>query len=924
MSTYVPIDSPTAQLPAQTFEPTSLAIGSTSTSTSPALPPSLPAPEPESDPCTHVSTAQHVDDLFKKWTAAVAQRMHLKNRPKKDKVKPEDDQLPVLDLNDEIEVWESVFRPYVSEEEEQETGAEGKPKGKERAGEEGGEGLVKTLDHQPPVTHDQFLEFANEVRTAIDGGVQPRLNSKGSSGSYFARSRLGQTIGIFKPKDEEPYGTLNPKFTKWVHRTLSNLSPKLIPFGRSCLIPSQSYLSESAASILDRHLGTLIVPRTEVVRLSSPAFYYDWIDRERARKRKEKLREKEGSFQVFMKGFTDASDFFARHPYSSSSKKHTADHPKRRKRRNLCAPFLCLCGRAEAEEEDDDDEACEHGWGWGAEVPPFKRSEEGFEWTPEMVVSFREELEKLVIVDFLIRNTDRGLDNFMIKPCLSPPKSTPTASSSSSSTPTPTVVSSPTPPPEATCPLSCSTTAAAPVVSQPHIHLAAIDNSLAFPHEHPLGWRTYTYGWLFLPLSLIGHPWSASTRETFLPKLTDPSWWSSLKQELRNEFAKDAAFNERMWDKQWAVVKGQGWNLAESLKAEDEGPLELCRRPKKLVWDEHVLVPASVDPSTPITTAPVSVLGGSTSCSPMPSFAQAAAALDSPSSEPPSSPTSPSPQRPAVQRHRSDPPLLAKQARHRPSASLSLSHSHKKPTPRLPLVAHSRSASDYSTFSGSTSAYRPPLDRLSASLGSSSRAATAAAEEEEEDDDDDKEQTGVALMRHLDRVEANERRRAKRVQKAAVRMGLPLPQSQHEQEWEREQEREGEGSVHVQQSGSFDSPRSRWSSSFRKNRQGRVPLDRSASDGTGETSRLLGDEDHTGDEGEGEGEARVRHGAGGPERMSMSWYGGLPAETVKEEDAHEPEVEGREGANGKVKLKWVVVERIEDVKEPVRRWAWPW
>lgn len=41
------------------------------------------------------------------------------------------------------------------------------------------------------------------VREAIDEGVQPRLNSKGSSGSYFARDTTGATIGIFKPKDEE-------------------------------------------------------------------------------------------------------------------------------------------------------------------------------------------------------------------------------------------------------------------------------------------------------------------------------------------------------------------------------------------------------------------------------------------------------------------------------------------------------------------------------------------------------------------------------------------------------------------------------------------------------------------------------------------------------------------------------------------------
>jgi len=69
------------------------------------------------------------------------------------------------------------------------------------------------------------------------------------------------------------------------------------------LIPGQSYVSESAASLLDRKLESYIVPRTEVVGLTSKAFHFDWIDRERAKK-SGNWRVKEGSFQVFMKGFT--------------------------------------------------------------------------------------------------------------------------------------------------------------------------------------------------------------------------------------------------------------------------------------------------------------------------------------------------------------------------------------------------------------------------------------------------------------------------------------------------------------------------------------------------------------------------------------------------------------------------------------------
>lgn len=41
-----------------------------------------------------------------------------------------------------------------------------------------------------------------------------------------------------------------------------------------------------------------MVPRTELVSLSSPAFFYDWIDRSAYSKSRKPLRDKIGSFQV--------------------------------------------------------------------------------------------------------------------------------------------------------------------------------------------------------------------------------------------------------------------------------------------------------------------------------------------------------------------------------------------------------------------------------------------------------------------------------------------------------------------------------------------------------------------------------------------------------------------------------------------------
>lgn len=68
-----------------------------------------------------------------------------------------------------------------------------------------------------------------------------------------------EKIGVFKPKDEEPYGHLNPKWTKWVHKLCCPCC-----FGRSCIVPNQGYLSEAGASIVDEKLGLDIVPKTKV------------------------------------------------------------------------------------------------------------------------------------------------------------------------------------------------------------------------------------------------------------------------------------------------------------------------------------------------------------------------------------------------------------------------------------------------------------------------------------------------------------------------------------------------------------------------------------------------------------------------------------------------------------------------------------
>ena len=49
-----------------------------------------------------------------------------------------------------------------------------------------------------------------------------------------------------------------------------------------------------------------------------------------------------------------------------------------------------------------------------------------------------------------------------------------------------------------------------------------------------------------------------------------------------------------MFARQLAVMKGQAWNVVETLKTADHGPLELTRRARALVWDDLVDVPVAV------------------------------------------------------------------------------------------------------------------------------------------------------------------------------------------------------------------------------------------------------------------------------------------------------------------------------------------
>lgn len=252
----------------------------------------------------------------------------------------------------------------------------------------------------------EFDAIVDSVRTAIAQGIHPKMISQGSSGSYFARNPEGKVVGVFKPKDEEPYASRNPKWTKWLHR---NLFPCC--FGRACLIPNLSYVSEAAAYVLDVRLRTNIVPYTDIVWLSSKSFFYDFWERRRAWGGRRPLPPKVGSFQVFLKGYKDATLFLREHPWPDQSNTgFTAEDAPRRKKRTWNE--ACRTSGIPFDDDDESDEELSHV---RTPSPEGDEPERQFYWSENLKQSFREELEKLVILDYIMRNTDRGLDNWMIK-----------------------------------------------------------------------------------------------------------------------------------------------------------------------------------------------------------------------------------------------------------------------------------------------------------------------------------------------------------------------------------------------------------------------------------------------------------------------------------------------------------------------------
>ncbi|ODV96219.1 hypothetical protein PACTADRAFT_49604 [Pachysolen tannophilus NRRL Y-2460] len=395
------------------------------------------------------------------------------------------------------------------------------------------EELVNTANsgHATKAAFDVVVDDAVE---AIERGILPKRIATGSSGCYFVYNCNKEVVAVFKPKDEEPYGPLTPKWSKFIHR---NLFPCF--FGRSCLIPNLGYICESAACLLDRQLQSYIVPFTDTVFLSSETFYYSFFDQLAIKLNRKPLPKKVGSFQLFLKGYQEADQFLREHPLPGTRSWRDLFPQK-----NVVTPKVANPTFSS----------------YSDEPVSYDTDDPVFEWTPDTLEQFREELEKLVILDYIMRNTDRGLDNWMIKVEWK----------------------------------LCHDTASGNYKKKPIVKIGAIDSGLSWPWKHPDEWRSFPFGWLFLPISIIGQPFTEKTRRHYLPLLTSTAWWEESSILFREMFSRDTEFKERMWRKQWAVMKGQTFNVVETLKTPGQGPLELARRTRMMVWDDEMDVPVKV------------------------------------------------------------------------------------------------------------------------------------------------------------------------------------------------------------------------------------------------------------------------------------------------------------------------------------------
>ncbi|ELU42697.1 phosphatidylinositol 3- and 4-kinase domain-containing protein [Rhizoctonia solani AG-1 IA] len=468
-----------------------------------------------------------LDTAFKRWTETIAQRVKI-NRRKKLEIQPE-----------RREIVFSVFQP-----------AHGRlPPPPVSAT------VTKTLDHQPPITHEEFERIAQSVRAAIFEGIHPKMISKVCltcpcptamcSCTASSRALRGATtreyaiqiqvklrrLAYSNPRMRRSACSMrNPKFQKWVHRTFFWWLVSWSPSSQYLWYPA-SYISEAGASLLDTRLSLHIVPHTELASFASP----EEPDRSAAKKGKA-LPEKIGSLQLFAHGFTDASDFLRKHPWPGRSIADTwneDDHRQGRHSKRCFNALGVLCGKAGGDYDDYDD--MDYDQNLHATTNTSTRAGGSFVWTPALQQSFREELEKLIILG---AHEKQIVDTAPTRlPMMSELKQSGAPSHVPHNTP--------------------GTESTASPYSRPHIHIAAIDNSLSFRAQMAV---------------LKGQGWNIV---------------QSLKRDVSRSIIQGYSPLTSVVGRRLCLMSHVAALMTHCIFP---GPLELTRRVKVLVWDDEVEV----------------------------------------------------------------------------------------------------------------------------------------------------------------------------------------------------------------------------------------------------------------------------------------------------------------------------------------------
>jgi hypothetical protein len=138
-------------------------------------------------------------------------------------------------------------------------------------------------------THE-LSDVIDEAIKALEDGIKPHLVEDGLGGTYFVKDSRGNSIAVFKPRDEEPLAPNNPK----VHARSGSINGL-----KEGVLVGEAAINEYTAFLADQANGPALragVCPTALVRMEDSAFHAANEDRHSAFR---KIKDKVGSFQMF-------------------------------------------------------------------------------------------------------------------------------------------------------------------------------------------------------------------------------------------------------------------------------------------------------------------------------------------------------------------------------------------------------------------------------------------------------------------------------------------------------------------------------------------------------------------------------------------------------------------------------------------------